>query len=57
MKEEIKYFEGENNLDDAFAYIKSYMKDYHPAGYGTDAHISLDVKGLKVKMTRLDTCD
>ena len=45
------------SLDEAFAEIKSYFEIYCPAGYDTDAFISIGFEGVEVKFTRLDSCD
>ena len=46
------------NEQEAEKYIESYMREYHPAGYGTQAHKDVQPDGtVIVTMTRYDSCD
>lgn len=57
MIKETKIFISENNLQEAFDFISEYFENYNPAGYGTQAKIYLDVKGLIVEIERYNSCD
>lgn len=54
---ESEYFTGDNALDDAFAKIRKYFSLYPPQGYCTEATISYDITGIKVRFSRLESCD
>lgn len=46
-----------DSLEDAFEHIREYFKTYNVAGYGTDAYLYTNSEGIKVKFTRLESCD
>lgn len=54
---ESEYFTGTDALDKAFVRIRRYLDLYPPAGYCTEATISHDITGIKVRFSRLETCD
>ena len=46
------------NDEEAEKYIERYMREYHPAGYGTQARKEPQPDGsIIVTMTRGDSCD
>ena len=45
------------NLNQSFTEIRNYFKRYSPSGYETEAFIYTDYEGIKVKFTRLNSCD
>lgn len=57
MMYESEYFTGADALDKAFIRIRQYLDIYPPAGYCTEATISHDITGIKVRFSRLETCD
>lgn len=45
------------SLKEGLEKIKDYFERYNPRGYGTTAHVSVDIQGVIIEFSRYASCE